>query len=101
MKKCNSSKFYKKLNSFYNYIQSYNKDMVYDYNFLYHKEKEEKSFNIAIFVRKSGTYLFNFETEKISTFETYYKNSDKIMLVQKVLGRFGDDYFITTKNIKK
>jgi hypothetical protein len=101
MIKCNSSKFYKKLNSFYNYIQSYNKDMIYDYNFLYQKEKKEKSFNIAIFIRKSGTFLFDFETEKITTFQTYYKNSDKIMLVQKVVTKLDDVYYITTKNIKK
>ena len=112
-----SDQFYKKLNLFYSKIKRFNKDVIYDYSYISNVEKQIKSintewpydnvykestFNIAIFVRKTGTHLFDFQKDNMSFFETFKKNNDKVMIIQKCLvGRYENPvYFIKTFILK-
>ena len=111
MRSYNSNDFYKKLNRFYSNIKFYSKDVIFDYSYLNKLEKDikvndtyiESTFNIAIFIRDSGTYLFDFKTDKIETFELYKNNSKKVLLVQKVKKSFfrSAEYFVKIINITK
>lgn len=126
MKRLNVNQFYAKLNRYYSHIKHYNKDVIYDYNALFHLERDTKvtvnkgrydehdtyivsTFNIAIFVRDTGTHMINFDTTKKhfcfdyhkDTFETLKQNNDFCLLCQKCTNNgYNEYYYITKVNLK-
>jgi hypothetical protein len=128
MKRLNSDQFYKILNSEYRNIKRYTKDVIYDYNNLFNLEKDDviikdhifykenvykkSNFNIAIFIRQTGTHFINFNPcAKLHTGMTYSEelyqnlkqNNDICLLCQKCTDSRTDQefYFITKVNLRK
>lgn len=123
MKRLTSDQFYQKLNREYSAIKHYNKDVIYDYNNLFNLEQDEitiedhifykenryekSNFNIAIFIRSTGTYLINFNPcAKIHTgiiyskelFENMKQNNDFVLLCQKCTDkRTGQEFYFMDK----
>lgn len=126
MKRLNVNQFYKRLNKEYSFIKHYNKDVIYDYNALFHMEKDTietinpgrydmytkasaSTFNIAIFIRESGTHMINFDTTKKhpcfdyhkDILETLKQNNDFCLLCQKCTDNgYNEYYYITRINLK-
>lgn len=110
-KRLTSDQFYKMLNKFYSSIKHYNKDVIYDYALLkdldrpiktqkdifpYDNVYNESTFNIAIFARTTGTNVFNY-CNPLCDKEFYNSlklNNDKVLIVQKCLGKYEQPFYI-------
>jgi hypothetical protein len=110
-KRLTSDQFYKMLNKFYSSIKHYNKDVIYDYALLNELERpiktqkniwtydnvyNESTFNIAIFARTTGTHVFNYcnPSHDNQFYQSLKLNNDKILIVQKCLGKYEEPFYI-------